>query len=75
MAADHQVDAIVMGTHGRTGLSRLLLGSVRNPCTAMHHARCSCQGARPSGFAGGNRTRARSRVTFASITKLDAKGA
>lgn len=27
-AEDHDVDAIVMGTHGRTGLSRFLLGSV-----------------------------------------------
>lgn len=27
-AATHQIDLIVMGTHGRTGLSRLLMGSV-----------------------------------------------
>lgn len=27
-AADHDVDLIVMGTHGRTGLDRFLLGSV-----------------------------------------------
>lgn len=27
-AADHDVDVIVMGTHGRSGLDRLLLGSV-----------------------------------------------
>lgn len=27
-ADDHEVDAIVMGSHGRTGVSRILLGSV-----------------------------------------------
>lgn len=27
-AADHEIDCIVAGTHGRTGLSRLLLGSI-----------------------------------------------
>jgi nucleotide-binding universal stress UspA family protein len=27
-AAEHEVDLIVMGTHGRSGLSHLLLGSI-----------------------------------------------
>lgn len=27
-AADHGIDLVVMGTHGRTGLGRMLLGSV-----------------------------------------------
>lgn len=27
-AAQHRIDLIVLGTHGRTGMSRLLLGSV-----------------------------------------------
>ncbi len=27
-AKEHEIDIIVMGTHGRTGLSRLLMGSV-----------------------------------------------
>jgi nucleotide-binding universal stress UspA family protein len=38
LAADEHADLIVMGTHGRTGLSRLVMGSVaeevvrRSPC-------------------------------------------
>lgn len=47
-AEDHEIDLIVMGTHGRTGLSRLLMGSVaegvlrRSPCpvlTIRQHAK------------------------------------
>jgi len=40
-AKENQVDLIVMGTHGRTGLSRLLMGSVAEsvlreaPCPVM----------------------------------------
>ncbi|MBM4001388.1 MAG: universal stress protein [Planctomycetes bacterium] len=48
LAQDEHVDLIVLGTHGRTGLSRLLMGSVaesivrRAPCpvlTYKHHPR------------------------------------
>ena len=41
VAADERADMIVMGTHGRTGLDRLLLGSVtervvrRAPCPVL----------------------------------------
>lgn len=41
LAMEEQVDLIVMGTHGRTGLSRLLMGSVaesvvrRAPCPVI----------------------------------------
>jgi universal stress protein A len=41
LAESEQVDLIVMGTHGRTGLSRLLMGSVaeaivrRAPCPVL----------------------------------------
>jgi nucleotide-binding universal stress UspA family protein len=41
VAAEEQADFIVLGTHGRTGLSRLLMGSVaeyiirRAPCPVM----------------------------------------
>lgn len=40
-ALSHRADAVVMGTHGRTGLDRFLLGSVaesvvrRAPCTVI----------------------------------------
>ncbi len=40
-AASHKVDAVVMGTNGRTGLDRLLVGSVAEavvrgaPCTVV----------------------------------------
>lgn len=40
-AADHHCDLIVMGTHGRTGLSRLVMGSVaeevvrKAPCPVL----------------------------------------
>lgn len=38
-AKDHEVDLIVVGTHGRTGLRRLLIGSVARNVTL--HAPCS----------------------------------
>jgi nucleotide-binding universal stress UspA family protein len=37
-AADHGIDLIVVGTHGRTGVSRLLLGSVAE--RVVRGARC-----------------------------------
>ena len=38
-AKNHDVDLIVVGSHGRMGLSEMLLGSVSN--YVMHHATCS----------------------------------
>lgn len=38
-AATANVDLIVVGSHGRTGLTEMLLGSVSN--YIMHHAACS----------------------------------
>lgn len=38
-AADKGVDVIVMGTHGRSGLSRLVMGSVAEK--VLHKAECS----------------------------------
>jgi len=38
-AGEAAAGLIVMGTHGRTGLTRLFLGSVAR--NVMHHAHCS----------------------------------
>ena len=38
LAQEHKCDLIVMGTHGRTGLKHLFLGSVAEH--VMRHARC-----------------------------------
>jgi nucleotide-binding universal stress UspA family protein len=38
LAEDENADMIVMGTHGRTGLSRLLMGSVAE--SVVRHASC-----------------------------------
>lgn len=38
LAREEQVDMIVMGTHGRTGVSRLLMGSVTE--SVVRHANC-----------------------------------
>lgn len=37
-AAEHPVDLIVMGTHGRTGVARLVMGSVAE--AVVRHANC-----------------------------------
>ncbi len=37
LAKDHRVDLIVMGTHGRTGLRRFLLGSVAEHVVRQAH--------------------------------------
>jgi universal stress protein A len=41
----HRVDAIVMGTHGRTGLNRIIAGSVAE--TVVRHAPCSVLSVKP----------------------------
>lgn len=38
LSNEHRVDLIVMGTHGRTGLRRVLMGSVAE--AVMRHAEC-----------------------------------
>ena len=45
IATDDQADLIVLGTHGRTGLTRLILGSVAR--NVMLHAPCSVLVVRP----------------------------
>jgi nucleotide-binding universal stress UspA family protein len=47
-AEQHHVDLIVMGTHGRTGLSQMLLGSVAEGL--IRQAPCSVLTVRPEGF-------------------------
>jgi nucleotide-binding universal stress UspA family protein len=39
VAEDHHADLVVLGTHGRTGVTRILLGSVAR--NVMQHAACS----------------------------------
>jgi nucleotide-binding universal stress UspA family protein len=52
VAFDEQTDLIVMGTHGRTGLGRWLMGSVAE--TVVRHARCPVLTLRlPDGAASG----------------------
>jgi hypothetical protein len=38
-AEEWDADLVIMGSHGRTGLARLLLGSVAR--NVLHHASCS----------------------------------
>jgi nucleotide-binding universal stress UspA family protein len=45
LAQDQQCDLIVMGTHGRTGLAHLFLGSVAE--FVLRHARCPVLTVRP----------------------------
>ena len=47
-AEQHLVDLIVMGAHGRTGLSQMLLGSVAEG--VIRQAPCSVLTVRPAGF-------------------------
>jgi nucleotide-binding universal stress UspA family protein len=45
-ADDHEVDLIALGTHGRTGAARLLLGSVAE--RTVRHAPCAVLVVKPS---------------------------
>lgn len=47
LEGDQTFDLVVMGAHGRTGLARILLGSVTEK--VVRHAPCSVLAARPSG--------------------------
>lgn len=47
LARERKADLIVMGTHGRSGLSRLLVGSVAE--SLLRHADCPVLTVRPSG--------------------------
>lgn len=47
LQSDAAFDLVVMGTHGRTGLARVLLGSVTEK--VIRHAPCSVLAARPHG--------------------------
>jgi len=45
-ADDHDIDLIVMGTHGRTGLMRLLMGSVAE--AVVRRAKCAVLTVKPA---------------------------
>ncbi len=47
---DPAFDLVVLGTHGRTGLARILLGSIAEG--VVRHAPCSVLAVRPGGEAG-----------------------
>jgi nucleotide-binding universal stress UspA family protein len=47
LLADPQFELVVIGTHGRTGLSRVMLGSVAEK--VVRHAPCSVLAVRPDG--------------------------
>jgi nucleotide-binding universal stress UspA family protein len=47
LSADAMFDLVVMGTHGRTGIGRVLLGSVAEK--VIRHAPCSVLAVRPRG--------------------------
>lgn len=49
-AQDHHADLIVMGTHGRTGLGRLVMGSVAEQ--VLRHAPCPVLTIKPGAAAG-----------------------
>jgi nucleotide-binding universal stress UspA family protein len=49
-ARDHEIELVVMGTHGRTGLSGVLLGSVAER-TVRHASSCPVLVVRPRGTA------------------------
>lgn len=46
IANTHNIDFLVVGSHGRTGLNEMLLGSVSN--YVMHHAPCSVMVVHPN---------------------------
>ena len=37
-AKEHDVDLVIVGTHGRTGVSKLMYGSVTEPCSVSTSA-------------------------------------
>ncbi len=53
-ATDYDADIIVVGTHGRRGLERLLLGSVAE--MLVRTARCPVLVARPKNYEGAKKT-------------------
>lgn len=54
IAVDHGADLLLVGTHGRTGVAKLVLGSVAEQ--VLHKAPCSVLIARPDDFEGRQKT-------------------
>jgi nucleotide-binding universal stress UspA family protein len=54
VAVDNSADLILLGTHGRTGVAKLVLGSVAEQ--VLHRSPCSVFIARPADFEGRDRS-------------------
>jgi nucleotide-binding universal stress UspA family protein len=55
VAIDYEADLLIVGTHGRRGIDRLLLGSVAE--TLVRNGRCPVLVARPTDYTGATKTK------------------
>lgn len=55
VAIDYEADVLIVGTHGRRGVDRMLLGSVAEKL--VRNARCTVLVARPTDYSGAVKTK------------------